>query len=253
MSAARTRFAEWLELVGEVLEGPAGEPFPHQRVAELLCESFDAACCSLHAVEENWVDSVVGCWPADYLPPISSLDRPPDATWHPLMRWYAATGSARPQILGDVPTAIAGRPLVDAWTDFARPFGITHQLAVPLLAHDGVETYLLSRPDDDFGRHDATTAAVLQPVLGALFRQRRVLAGGADPLPGRTADPGLTARELAVLRLLARGLTAEAMARSLGCSPRTVQKHLERLYRKLDVGDRLMAVERAREYGLVRI
>jgi DNA-binding CsgD family transcriptional regulator len=77
-----------------------------------------------------------------------------------------------------------------------------------------------------------------------------VLAGGADPLPGRTADPGLTARELAVVRLLARGLTAEAMARRLGCSPRTVQKHLERLYRKLDVGDRLMAVERAREHGL---
>jgi DNA-binding CsgD family transcriptional regulator len=61
----------------------------------------------------------------------------------------------------------------------------------------------------------------------------------------------LTGRELAVLRLLVRGLTAEAMARRLGCSPRTVSKHLERLYRKLGVGDRLMAVEQARQNGLV--
>ncbi len=251
MSAACTRLAEWLELVAQVLEGPAGEPFPHRQVAELLCESFDAACCSLHAVDETWVDSVVGCWPSDYLPPIASLDRPPDATWHPLMRWYAATRSARPQVLGEVPTAIAGRPLMAAWAEFARPFGITHQLAVPLRAHDGVETYLLSRPDDDFGSSDATTAAVLQPVLAALFRQRRVLAGGTHQPPDRTADLGLTGRELAVLRLLVRGLTAEAMARRLGCSPRTVSKHLERLYRKLGVGDRLMAVERARQNGLV--
>jgi DNA-binding NarL/FixJ family response regulator len=138
-----------------------------------------------------------------------------------------------------------------AWAEFARPFGITHQLAVPLRAHDGVETYLLSRPDDDFGSSDATTAAVLQPVLAALFRQRRVLAGGTHQPPDRTADLGLTGRELAVLRLLVRGLTAEAMARRLGCSPRTVSKHLERLYRKLGVGDRLMAVERARQNGLV--
>jgi DNA-binding CsgD family transcriptional regulator len=34
-------------------------------------------------------------------------------------------------------------------------------------------------------------------------------------------------------------------------SPRTVRKHLGNLYRKMDVHDRLMAVERARALGLL--
>ncbi len=51
--------------------------------------------------------------------------------------------------------------------------------------------------------------------------------------------------------LLERGRTAEAIAHDLGISPRTVHKHLENLYRKLGVGDRLRAVAVAREAGLL--
>ncbi|SHN55596.1 regulatory protein, luxR family [Geodermatophilus obscurus] len=72
----------------------------------------------------------------------------------------------------------------------------------------------------------------------------------ASPLRS-AAQIGLTGRETAVLQLLARGLTAESIARRLGCSPRTVHKHLERLYRKIGVRDRLMAVQVARCHGLV--
>ena len=243
--------ARWLELVGDVLHRPAGEGFPHREVAELLQTSFDAACCSLHLVDGSWVDSVAGCWPAGYLPSIRSLERPPDATWQPLMRWYARTRSTEPQILGAVPTAVADRSLRDQWTAFARPFGITHQIALPLAADGGVETYLLSRPDSDFREDDAALATVIRSALGALYRQQRVLAGRAHPPLRNATDVGLTGRETAVLRLLADGLTAESMARRLGCSPRTVRKHLERLYRKLGVGDRLMAVQEARQLGLV--
>ena len=45
--------------------------------------------------------------------------------------------------------------------------------------------------------------------------------------------------------------TAEAIARALGMSPRTVHKHLQRLYAALDVHDRLGAVDRARALGLL--
>ncbi|SHN55588.1 hypothetical protein SAMN05660350_00596 [Geodermatophilus obscurus] len=171
MLPAAACLARWLEFVGDALQQPAGERFPHQDVAQLLQASLQAACCSLHVVSDTWVDSVAGCWPAGYLPSIPSLERPPDATWHPLMRWYAHTASTAPQILGAVPTAIAGRSLMAGWTVFARPFGITHQIALPLIAGGGVETYLLSRPDDDFGDDDAALAALVQPVLAALFRQ----------------------------------------------------------------------------------
>lgn len=57
---------------------------------------------------------------------------------------------------------------------------------------------------------------------------------------------------MTVLSVLSEGLTAEAISRRLGISPRTAGKHLEHIYRKLDVCDRLMAVNRARELGLIR-
>jgi DNA-binding CsgD family transcriptional regulator len=41
------------------------------------------------------------------------------------------------------------------------------------------------------------------------------------------------------------------MARRLGCSPRTVQKHLENIYRRLDVRDRVSAVLEAQRRNLL--
>lgn len=51
--------------------------------------------------------------------------------------------------------------------------------------------------------------------------------------------------------LLTEGPTAEALGRRLGISPRIAGKHLENIYRKLEVCDRLMAVRRAYELGLL--
>ncbi len=52
----------------------------------------------------------------------------------------------------------------------------------------------------------------------------------------------LTARERGVVTLLSEGMTAVAIAHRLGISPRTVHKHLENIYAKLGVRDRLSAV-----------
>ncbi len=54
-----------------------------------------------------------------------------------------------------------------------------------------------------------------------------------------------------MLRLLAAGHTATAIARRLGISPRTVHQHLAHLYRKLSVNDRLRAVQAAEDLGLL--
>jgi DNA-binding CsgD family transcriptional regulator len=61
----------------------------------------------------------------------------------------------------------------------------------------------------------------------------------------------LTARERAVLRLIADGYTATAVARRLAIAPGTVRKHLEHAYFKLGHHDRLTAVGRARQLGLI--
>ncbi|MEP6462542.1 MAG: LuxR C-terminal-related transcriptional regulator [Frankiaceae bacterium] len=66
-----------------------------------------------------------------------------------------------------------------------------------------------------------------------------------------TNRAALTARELSVLAVLAEGLSADAIGRPLGISQRTVAKHLEHIYRKLDCNDRLVAVTLARQLGLL--
>ncbi len=58
---------------------------------------------------------------------------------------------------------------------------------------------------------------------------------------------GLTDREIDVTCLLERGMSNAQMALELGVSERTVAKHLQHIYLKLDVGSRTAAVARARE------
>lgn len=74
-----------------------------------------------------------------------------------------------------------------------------------------------------------------------------VVPNGSETVVG----PHLTPREWTVLRLLADGWTAAAIARRLHLSERTIHKHLEHLYAKLSVSDRLSAVMRAQALGLL--
>jgi DNA-binding CsgD family transcriptional regulator len=52
----------------------------------------------------------------------------------------------------------------------------------------------------------------------------------------------LTNREREVLALLASGESNRKLAQRLGVSPRTIQKHLQRIYAKLGVQGRMAAV-----------
>lgn len=51
----------------------------------------------------------------------------------------------------------------------------------------------------------------------------------------------LTEREREVLNLLATGESSKALACRIGVRPRTVQKHLQRIYAKLGVAGRTAA------------
>jgi DNA-binding NarL/FixJ family response regulator len=52
----------------------------------------------------------------------------------------------------------------------------------------------------------------------------------------------LSSREKAVLKWLLKGFSNKEIGQTLGISPRTVQKHLQRVYRHLSVGTRAEAI-----------
>lgn len=142
--------------------------------------------------------------------------------------------------------------------------GTEHMLGLPLPGRgDPVRGFLIHRAGPDFDERALRYAAAIQPLLRAAVAQHELLTGyaapgveGADrgaahPSGARTCDLGLTPRETAVLRLLAEGLPAQTIGRRLHVSVRTVHKHLQSVYRKLDAPDRLSAVLHAQRLGLL--
>jgi DNA-binding NarL/FixJ family response regulator len=71
------------------------------------------------------------------------------------------------------------------------------------------------------------------------------------PVEAAPALAELSARELEVLRLLARGLSNAEIAAELIIGEATVKTHVARILRKLDVRDRVQAVVIAYESGIV--
>ena len=66
-------------------------------------------------------------------------------------------------------------------------------------------------------------------------------------------DTPVTDREREILELAAEGFTTHQIGRRLGISPRTVEAHIAKLYRKLGVKTRLQAVARAATLGLINL
>lgn len=105
-----------------------------------------------------------------------------------------------------------------------------------------------------------TERTVKQRVDGALEKlhagsrdelaQRHRGRGASDGSEPATYPAGLTAREVEVLRLVAKGLSNPEVAAELILSPRTVHAHLRSAYRKLDVHSRGAAARSAAELGL---
>lgn len=93
-------------------------------------------------------------------------------------------------------------------------------------------------------------SAVRLILAGGVYVPPRLVngaAGGATPSSAALSS-GLTARQMDVVRLLARGLSNKAIARELGVSEGTVKVHLLAIFRALDVRNRTRAVLAAQRF-----
>jgi ATP/maltotriose-dependent transcriptional regulator MalT len=117
-------------------------------------------------------------------------------------------------------------------------------------AGDGHRVFVLGRAEP-FVADEVGLLELLQGLLVGLDRQITAFSRIA-PDAGPAQATTLTVRELTVLGLVAEGLTAAATARRLAVTEHTVHKHLQNSYRKLGVRDRLGAVLRAQQMGVLQ-
>jgi len=148
-------------------------------------------------------------------------------------------------------------------------------------AHPSVGVIVLTMFEDDESVFAAIRAGARGYVLkdadrGALLRAVRAVASGdallgqavaqrvlqhfaVSPTPASLPSrvPGaaevlaeLTAREVEVLRLIAKGVRNRQIAEQLVITEKTVSNHVSNIYNKLQVADRVEAMLRAREAGL---
>jgi DNA-binding CsgD family transcriptional regulator len=120
------------------------------------------------------------------------------------------------------------------YCEFMRPMGCRDQVAVTLRLHGHrLVALALTRVDAEFAEADRYLLTRLGGPLRHLY--------GAAQIKGLGAR-ALTQRESALLALVADGYTDARIARQLGVSQRTVEKHLESVRSKLGANSRTAAV-----------
>lgn len=119
----------------------------------------------------------------------------------------------------------------------------------------GADGYLLKEVEDEKlynaikeilagGAAMSPSIAVKTLKLLRYPEKQELLAKAEDPI-------ALSAREQEVLEQLAEGLSHTSIAKNLFLSPSTVRKHIENIYKKLQVHNKLEAVQKARRQSLI--
>lgn len=88
---------------------------------------------------------------------------------------------------------------------------------------------------------------VIQPSLARVLLRHFGSPEQIDP----PAPAALTPREREILQIIGKGLSNREAAEVLGCSRATVRTHLEHIYEKLEVTNRVEAVAEGLRHGII--
>jgi LuxR family maltose regulon positive regulatory protein len=167
----------------------------------------------------------------------------------------------------------AARALIQKIIQFAQGSGRTHTLiraktALALVDHQPqalVEALELAEPEGYFSTF-IDEGKPMQNLLNHLSNQSHLspklslyvgkLLSEFEPAPRKPrqsegmVEP-LSEREVEVLLYMSKGLSNPEIARRLYLSPNTLKAHTQNIFMKLDVHNRLEAVSKARELGLI--
>jgi DNA-binding CsgD family transcriptional regulator len=166
---------------------------------------------------------------------------------HPLLAHHARTGDGTARRISDFLSDRQFRSL-GLYQEFYRHTGTRYQLAVGVPASDGtLIAVALNRWRRDFTDGEAELVNLLRTHVGQAANLATLLSLPGAPASGDAdAQPRLTARQSRILQLVADGYPDRGIAHTLGISTRTVQAHLQRAYRALNVTSRTEALAQLR-------
>lgn len=134
-----------------------------------------------------------------------------------------------------------------------RPEAVVIFLSGEATMEDAIEALRYGRSFDFLCKPLKNLNLLNVAIEAALEQQDQSLPGRGSPqsLAGTLLHGELTGRELEILELAAQGLENKDIAERLFLSDKTVRNHLSRIYQKLGVTNRMQAVMRCKERGLI--
>jgi two-component system, NarL family, response regulator len=100
---------------------------------------------------------------------------------------------------------------------------------------------------------DTFTEGMLEAIRNVHAGRRLIDPQLAARLMDRVNERSLTAREVSVLGLVARGMTNREIGAALAMGEETVKAHLKHIFAKLEVGDRTEAALIALQRGMISL
>jgi DNA-binding CsgD family transcriptional regulator len=244
----------------------------HARVLHLVGEV--SALLELDELRDGLLAALRDAVPCDYVS-LNQVGPDPDRNWsivepsmpehalevfyrlahqNPLAARHLRTRDGRPYRISDVVSRAQFQD-TDLYRELYAPIGVEYQISFALpSAGEEILAIALSRREADFTDEERELLAVARPHLIQIYRNalqhsdvlsRPSLGSVSAPDQWTLQGLGLTPAQANVLRLIAGGQSTSNIASELGISERTVQKHLERVYNRLGVGDRSAAIHRA--------
>jgi DNA-binding CsgD family transcriptional regulator len=167
---------------------------------------------------------------------------------HPILAYNRATGDGRARRISDFLSNRQFRSL-GLYHDFYRLRGTEYQAVLGIPAAGGaLIAVAVNRERRDFSTEDLELLDLLRTHIRQAGDVALLTQPGPVP-PESGPSPLLTPRQARILHLVAEGQPDRGIARALGISTRTVQAHLQHIYRTLDVTSRTEAVARLRDLG----
>jgi len=181
---------------------------------------FSRACDQLHVCDDRRVD-----------------ERLRSAWWQhaldsPVVRYYRS-GGTDPVIGTSALVSESAWRDTRVYADCWKPLGVKYQIGLRLWDRSQILGLSIKR-DSRFFDEDVTLMRSLYPHF---LRAYRAMEDNSEQLVAL----GLTRRESAVMRWVIRGKRDSEIAIILGCSTRTISKHMENVLSKLAVENRLAA------------